>query len=131
MLSFIAEGRYSHNDHNNSVREATSSAWTCIHSPRSYSLATLLLARLLLNLRKAVDRPGSTAGSSGFLDTIQPAHAAGKRLAFVHEAVSDSEDIEMTDVSWSTRRESADVDGPMGSFQLFVGREDSIDHDDV
>ncbi|KAI0729283.1 hypothetical protein C8Q72DRAFT_320240 [Fomitopsis betulina] len=43
-------------------------------------VSMLLLARLLLNLREAVDQPGSTTESSGFLDTL---HSSSRHMSLM------------------------------------------------
>ena len=67
----------------------------------------MLLTRLLLNLRKAVEQPGSTTETSGFLDTVAPLDKS-TQLAFAHETVSDS-DMEMSGISASSRILELDV----------------------
>lgn len=87
-------------------------------------MSTLLLARLLLNLRKAVDKPGSTAESSGFLDTVHPLNK-DKSLVFAKVV---SEDTELTRISGATRRD--DIDGSAESIVRFTAYEEDADVQD-
>lgn len=86
-----------------------------------HSVSMLLLARLLLNLREAVDQPGSTTESSGFLDTL---HSSSRHMSLmlVNEIARD--DTALTGIRGSTRRYDMLAGGSTESLEPFTMYED-------